>query len=140
MPASFKPGRELGFDVKIRPVRRGRRSDGTVGERDAFLAAAHEDRNKKLDRKQIYTDWLKQKLHQNGATLNIDSARMVSFERKKAVRAAGERKTSEGPEAVFHGNLIVDDSERFSVLLARGLGRHCAYGFGMLLLRPPRRE
>jgi CRISPR system Cascade subunit CasE len=42
---------------------------------------------------------------------------------------------SEGPEATFHGTLEITDPVRFADLLARGVGRHRAYGYGMLLLR-----
>ena len=37
----------------------------------------------------------------------------------------------------MRGNLIVSDPAAFAQLLTRGIGRHRAYGFGMLLLRPP---
>ena len=36
------------------------------------------------------------------------------------------------------GTLTVGDPDAFSRLLARGIGRHRAFGFGMLLLRPAR--
>ena len=39
-------------------------------------------------------------------------------------------------EAVFEGTLEVRDAALFQGLLARGVGRHRAFGFGMLLLRP----
>jgi CRISPR system Cascade subunit CasE len=39
-------------------------------------------------------------------------------------------------EAVFEGRLRVTDPAAFASLLARGVGRHRAFGFGMLLLRP----
>jgi CRISPR system Cascade subunit CasE len=45
---------------------------------------------------------------------------------------------SEGPDAVLEGVLEVVDGEAFAALLRRGVGRHRAFGFGMLLLRPPR--
>ncbi|MFG1478963.1 type I-E CRISPR-associated protein Cas6/Cse3/CasE [Xanthobacter sp. V4C-4] len=35
------------------------------------------------------------------------------------------------------GTLSVRDAEAFGVLLARGVGRHRAFGYGMLLLSPP---
>ena len=44
------------------------------------------------------------------------------------------------PDAIMHGALIVSDPGAFHALLARGVGRHCAFGFGMLLLRPLRRR
>jgi CRISPR system Cascade subunit CasE len=37
--------------------------------------------------------------------------------------------------ALVTGTLRVGDAEAFRALLARGLGRHRAFGFGMLLLR-----
>jgi CRISPR system Cascade subunit CasE len=41
-----------------------------------------------------------------------------------------------GPDATFTGVLQVRDPDAFAGLLARGIGRHRAFGFGMLLLRP----
>ena len=38
----------------------------------------------------------------------------------------------------MQGILTVTDSAAFAALLARGVGRHRAYGYGMLLLRPAR--
>jgi len=40
------------------------------------------------------------------------------------------------PEIVVSGVLQITDQEKFRELLARGIGRHKAFGFGMLLLRP----
>lgn len=39
-------------------------------------------------------------------------------------------------EAVFEGTLTVQDAGALRLLLARGVGRHRAFGFGMVLLRP----
>ena len=43
----------------------------------------------------------------------------------------------ERPEVYLDGTLEITDSEAFNAMIARGLGRHRAFGFGMLLLRPP---
>ncbi|MEE8524028.1 MAG: type I-E CRISPR-associated protein Cas6/Cse3/CasE [Thermoanaerobaculia bacterium] len=43
----------------------------------------------------------------------------------------------ERPDALLTGTLEVTDPDAFATLLARGVGRHRAFGFGMLLLRPP---
>ena len=40
---------------------------------------------------------------------------------------------------MVHGALTVTDPDAFAALLARGVGRHRAYGYGMILLRPPNR-
>ena len=47
---------------------------------------------------------------------------------------------TEGPDAVIRGVLTITDSESFADLLAKGIGRHRAYGYGMLLLRPTGRS
>jgi len=41
-----------------------------------------------------------------------------------------------GPDAVFKGVLQIHDADAFNRLLRRGIGRHRAFGFGMLLLKP----
>ena len=40
------------------------------------------------------------------------------------------------PSAVLEGTLSITDPVEFRQTLARGIGRHRAFGFGMLLLRP----
>jgi CRISPR system Cascade subunit CasE len=60
----------------------------------------------------------------------------MAFQRVQSFRKLHSR-YCEGPDAVMRGNLIVSDPAAFAQLLARGIGRHRAYGFGMLLLRPP---
>jgi CRISPR system Cascade subunit CasE len=42
----------------------------------------------------------------------------------------------EGPDATFSGLLVVKEPDNFVKLLAHGVGRHGAFGYGMLLLRP----
>ena len=37
----------------------------------------------------------------------------------------------------MRGTLTITDPVEFGSLLANGIGRHKAYGYGMLLLRPP---
>ena len=39
----------------------------------------------------------------------------------------------------MRGILTITDPIAFAELLKRGVGRHRAYGYGMLLLRPPAR-
>ena len=40
------------------------------------------------------------------------------------------------PEVIAGSTLIITDPTAFRVALARGIGRHRAFGFGMLLLKP----
>jgi CRISPR system Cascade subunit CasE len=46
-------------------------------------------------------------------------------------------RTHEKPDVTLRGRLSITDSAAFADLLRRGVGRHKAFGFGMLLLRPP---
>ena len=37
------------------------------------------------------------------------------------------------------GTLTIGDPDAFAAILSRGVGRHAAFGYGMLLLSPPGR-
>jgi len=140
MPDKWSEGRCFGFDIKIRPTTRFRDEKGSMVERDAFLSqvAAAPDATL-LDRKQIYAEWLDIRLNNNGAQLVDDGTiNMPAFRRNKIVRKRGCRGRSEGPDCVLRGVLKVTDEVAFTRLLSQGAGRHKAYGYGMLLLRPAR--
>ena len=61
-------------------------------------------------------------------------------EKHKAANVSNAQEGGGGPDAVFSGTLTIKDPAAFRVLLARGVGRHRSFGFGMLLLRPARPE
>lgn len=145
-PQQWRAGAVLGFEVRIRPVLRqqGR-------ERDVFLCAVE---NSKTDgaqdaappqREVVYKRWLADQLEATGAAQLLDAS-LTRFQLTDVVRRtqAGdgiERKQRQvsGPDAVFSGHLQIQDPAAFTGLLVRGLGRHRAFGFGMLLLRPAKR-
>ena len=151
MPADWTRGRRVGFDLRVRPVRRLKTSL-TIGEKtfrkgselDAFLLEAlrrhpqngsgmsTDDRN----RESVYLDWLEARLG-GAATLDREVTRLAHFQR---VRASRGRTGPEGPDAALHGALTVGDPDLFRALISNGVGRHRAYGYGMLLLRPPGRK
>jgi CRISPR system Cascade subunit CasE len=91
-----------------------------------------------LDRERVYTAWLERELgrHQGGA---LEAARMESFEREALHRGDSPKVERSGsmqrPNVVLEGTLRVTHPEGFRAMLARGIGRHRAFGFGMLLLR-----
>ena len=151
MPPDWRVEQRLGFDLRTRPVRRLRRvlygPKETIragSEVDAFLLEAlhrHPDtpdgmRNEGKTRQEVYLDWLAEQLAP-AAGLDRSASRLVRFRR---LRVAREKRDSEGPDAIIHGVLVVADPPAFSALLTRGVGRHRAYGYGMLLLRPPGRS
>lgn len=145
-PTSWQTGQRLGFELRVRPVVRSK--DGR--ERDAYLHAVNAAvdgesvaKTASLDsRSAVYADWLDKQLAVDGAAKIIE-AQMESFKltrvlRKEGSGENGKRKTTNnaGPDVVFKGQLLVGSPEAFSRLLARGIGRHRSFGFGMLLLRP----
>ena len=140
--ANWRSGQRLGFDVRLRTVVRvssslaGRTADGQEvsfrkgAEVDAFLAVALRDQS--VTRERAYLDWLAARLAP-AAQLDFYASRLARFQR---VRVQRNGRRVEGPDAVVHGNLTISDASAFAGLLARGVGRHRAYGYGMLLLRP----
>ena len=140
MPAIWRVGVRLGFDVRTRPiVRQSRRSEGrTSSECDAFVAEAirYPDHEMPYSREQVYARWLGDRFrHRGGAALEAPTVRLASFRRTRAVRSLHGR-YSEGPDAILRGILRVTDPDDFTELLSQGVGRHRSYGYGMILLRP----
>lgn len=141
-PATWEEGQALGFEVRVRPVIRAK--DGR--ERDAFLHAAEaipaEEDDGFAQRAMVYRDWLAKQLAVDGAAqitkAQMDEFRLIRVLRKASAGENGRRKALlvTGPDAVFKGQLQVGKPDAFARLLARGVGRHRAFGFGMLLLRP----
>ncbi len=141
----FTPGKRLGFDIRLRPVLRARagpHSRNAGAERDVFQARAEQSfpgRKRAMaaageTREAVYLDWLQARLG-DAADIDRDATHLARFQRRRVLRGG---QVVEGPDAVFHGTLEIRDSAQFLDRLARGVGRHRAYGYGMLLLRPPR--
>ena len=141
MPLQWRKGKRLGFEVRVRPiVRKSRGSGNEEAERDIFQVKAETFPRAEMpySREQVYTEWLSDKLEsKGGARLEPEKTTLAAFQRTRAVRKLHYRDT-EGPEALMRGILTVTDSDAFTNLLAQGIGRHRAYGYGMLLLRPAR--
>ena len=169
MPESWEAGKRLGFEVRLRPVVRLHKDLWRVPtdrlrlfrvdrpgkdepeerprpgkECDVFLweAILHPEGEMKRSREQVYTEWLSEQLdRRGGARLEPERTRLVSFQRIRAFRKAQPAfRHSEGPDAVIRGILTITNPESFADLLAKGIGRHKAYGYGMLLLRPTGRS
>jgi len=158
MPATWREGARYGFSVRARPVvrfgarRKAERADSDAakagenwwaraGEVDAWIAArTRPDGDPDLTRDAAYVAWLATRLS-GSATLEA-GVELVQFRRVRARRSTHGRpgrSRVEGPEALLAGTLIVADAQAFAHLLARGVGRHAAFGYGMLLLSPPAR-
>jgi CRISPR system Cascade subunit CasE len=139
-PTIWQTGHQLNFEVRVRPVVRVR--DGA--ERDVFQLQAERKPSDSaiLTRASVYSEWLRQQLLRHEAAKLVSAEliqfRLTSLLRQTVPQADGSRTRGlvTGPEAVLTGRLEVNNPEAFSSLLARGIGRHRAFGFGLLLLRP----
>ncbi|HMO31126.1 type I-E CRISPR-associated protein Cas6/Cse3/CasE [Enterovirga sp.] len=160
MPDRFPAGTRLAFRARIRPmVRRDRDGDRTKSrEHDAYLAAVESYPVENgigtapFGRGEVYRDWLARQFLAGGAEHDPGRDRfdLESFRLTRALRRGRDRdlrqipSSSEKmrgmaghPDATVTGTLTVRDPDAFAAFLARGVGRHRAFGFGMLLLRPP---
>ena len=138
MPARFSAGAKLAFQVECCPVTRNTQ-EGKVREKDAFLAACDANPEGGVERASVYSAWTGAELARDGAA-ELVACSMKGFRLFTPVRRAGKGKKAVGkgqrPRAWMDGVLRVANPEGFSALLARGVGRHRAFGLGMLLLRP----
>ncbi len=134
---TWQAGRQLAFEIQCCPI--GRKSR-TGTEKDIFLLHADLGEEESIRRDVVYCDWAKSLLEAQEA-INITSVRLSAFRLVKQTRQTqgqpGDRKHKRltRPSAVFKGGLTVVRLEEFSNMLAKGFGRHRAFGYGMLLLR-----
>lgn len=131
-------GRRLGFEILAVPV--GRKSRSGV-EKDYYLLAM--DQGKQASREEIYRSWLVRQMSPGAHVRRVDLVGfrlLKTWRRQRSGAAPSEQRFRPliRPQALFRGELEVSDAEAFQRLLARGVGRHVAFGYGMLLLRPPR--
>jgi len=144
MPVFWPVGHRLGFRLRCCPVQR-MHAKGDYHRRgaevDVFVARCWKagDSATAVKREELYCQWLATQIKRYGGARLID-AELGAFQRECLVRRTqgGDRKSAicERPDALMGGTLEVTDSSAFTALLRRGIGRHRAFGFGMLLLRP----
>lgn len=154
MPREWIIGQRLAFDLRVVPVRRlmrpilpwpdqaARSKPYAKGaELDVYLVDAMRKWPSGIPqgveraqlRQDLYLAWLAERLR--AAAELVPEASRVASSRRITLRRGKSRQ--DRPEAIIHGELLVTDSQAFIEMLTRGVGRHAAYGFGMLLLRPP---
>lgn len=142
MPTEWPVGRELAFRVRVSPIVRGPKGHGKHGatvknqrpEVDAYLARCWQE-SAPPERESVYREWVESELARGDAAEALE-IRMTGFRLKRGLRRDGSRRarTITRPDALCKGRLRIVDACAFETLLARGLGRHRSFGFGMLLL------
>lgn len=142
MPQYWPTGKKYHFEVKTCPVVRIGKSSGKFkkgAEVDVFLNALNSEDSLKQSREQVYKKWGLEQFARSTAA-KVESIRLEGFKRTKFLRRSqgGNRiaKIIERPEAYLKGEILIQDGEKFNDLMAKGIGRHRSFGFGMLLLKP----
>lgn len=132
-------GRRLGFEVQCCPV--GRKAGSGI-EKDIFLIRADATEGKEtLNREAVYCDWIRERLERNNAC-SVTKAGLAGFRlvrqsrQTQKNRSLREKRRLIRPLALIRGELVINNPESFEALLSHGIGRHLAFGYGMLLLRP----
>lgn len=146
MPETWSLGQRLGFEVRACPIVRlaGRGPDGKKkgAEVDAFLQACW-SQSEKPERGAVYGEWLGRQMAPAAslASIQIKSFGLPRLHRKGAgTNGSRPGTTIARPDALMVGELEITDADAFAALVRRGVGRHRAFGFGLLLLRPPGRH
>lgn len=144
----------LAFSTRVLPIVRSRAASegrpqhgrGHGRELDAFVAeCARVGPSTYVDRADVYRRWLAERMSPQGDSpfggAELEDFSLQAFRRVKLLRKEGAnggrrpRHVLERPDALVTGTLRVTHEAAFRALLARGIGRHRAFGFGMLLIR-----
>ncbi len=130
LPSEWRPGRRLGFEVMTCPTSRK-----AGHEKDLYHHRMERltEGETPPSRESLYRAWLEKQL---GSAARLESASLEQFRFVSHYRRGMGQKKLERPQALFRGVLTITESNPFNRLLARGIGRHRAFGYGMLLLKP----
>lgn len=135
MPKIWQTGRRLRIEALVCPV--ARQEDF---EKDVYLRALDRLGDEAPERAEVYRDWF---VSQWNEVLRFEHVELLGMAARTPLlrrsRNGGNRlRVVERPQALFGADAVIADSENFARLLVRGIGRHRAFGFGMVLLSPPR--
>jgi len=135
LPAHWRIGTRLHLEVlTCRSRARGTR------KKDLYLRALDRLGEAAPPRGEVYHAWFARQWEGAARLEQVELVGMSARSRllRRARNGHNRLKVVERPQALFGAEAVVVDGERFAELLARGIGRHRAFGFGMVLVAPPR--
>ena len=138
----LKAGRQVGWNLRACPVvRQGSSKTTKSSEHDYLLWVAKRDGvpASSLEAAAVYASWLRERAWTATAGATLDSVTVEGWQKPATTGANAWRGRGDGrlrlPDVNFSGTLTITDPDAFQAQIARGVGRHRAFGFGMLLLR-----
>ncbi|MCL6555566.1 MAG: type I-E CRISPR-associated protein Cas6/Cse3/CasE [Burkholderiales bacterium] len=135
MPTQWRAGQRLHLEVLACPVSRKGEE-----EKDVYLRALDRQNDATPSRAEVYRQWFARQWQEAVALEQVELLGMSARARLlRRARDGGNRLLSiERPQALFAAEAVIREPTRFADYLKRGIGRHRAFGFGMVLLAPPR--
>lgn len=138
MPAAWTAGRRLQVEVTTSPLARFTNDKGREVECDVYLRTLDRLGDATPSREQVYAEWFRR---QWGDALNFEQVSLDSFSLVELLRrpkVAGQRKVANlvRPQVTFSAVVEIADPQAFAQRLTAGIGRHRAFGYGMVLLKP----
>lgn len=143
MPERWQKGKRVLLHVRLCPVSR---RDGT--EKDVFLRAldawdacgGERCDPKKPTRAATYRAWFVKQVSPQAVTLEqvsvVGMRARLAMLRPARDKTAKARRRIERPEVHIEAIARIADGTAFAQMLARGIGRHRAFGFGMIRVLP----
>lgn len=135
MPGSWRSGQRLHLESLTCPVSR---KEGE--EKDVYLRALDRLGEEAPSRSEVYSDWFVRQIGQAATVERVEVLGVTSRAPmlRRARNGNSRLLTIERPSALLSAEVNVGASELFATLLTRGIGRHRTFGYGMVLLSPPR--
>ena len=143
MPAEWAAGTDMQFEVRVKPVKRRREDNGNgsikTSERDAYMSQLEKEPDLESTREEVYAQWTAENILRLGGAV-VKQIQTISSQMAQTARHGKGVHTIHGPDATVRGIMTVTDSDKFNDLIARGIGRHRTYGYGMIMLEPMSRD
>lgn len=143
LPQCWRPGLRVLLQTRLCPVTRhgGEEKDAFLWALDAWDAAQALHREaEKPTRESVYCQWFVRQVDPQAAQL--EAVRLVGLRARVAMvrpdRSADSSRLRviERPEASVEAVATVQNGDAFAQMLERGIGRHRAFGFGMVRVLP----